>query len=272
VKLNSLAQPILARLLEFDQYASSLAEHAEQAEQQVEHARDILNGRIEDPRVDVRKVQEGFDKLLKEAQAKRHRCNTEQRILSKVKLWLERQPLDTVLEVVKPRLNGQDLVQIRKRLQQIADEISQIKAAPTPSADIRDRIATYVRALARAGTPMVQGVDEGEQLNIRWPISRSASGYVPDSANPLFMAARMFPDVMIDHLHAVVEQDASKPMPVKDRAARIAVLNAETEQLRRLEEALVQQALDNGEEVTRDPSSPCWAILQVRHKRNGATA
>ena len=234
-------------------------------------SRAILSGRIEDPRVDVRKVQEGFDKLLKEAQAKRHRCNTEQRILSNVKLWLERQPPDTVLERVEGRPNGQDLTQVRKRLQQIANEFSQIKAAPTPSADIRDRIATYVRALARAGTPIISGVGEGVSLDVRWPISRSASDYDPTAANPLFMAALMFPDVMIDHLHAVIEQDASKPMPVKDRAARIAVLNAETEQLRRLEEALVQQALDHGEEVTRDPSSPCWAILGVRHKRNGAT-
>ena len=130
MKLSSLSQPILARLLEFDQYASSLAEQAEQAEQQVEHARAILNGRIEDPRVDVRKVQEGFDTLLKQAQAKRHRCNTEQRILSNVKVWFERQPPDTVLEPVKPRLNGQDLTQVRKRLQQIADEISAHQGRP----------------------------------------------------------------------------------------------------------------------------------------------
>lgn len=41
-------------------------------------------------------------------------------------------------------------------------------------------------------------------------------------------------------------------------------LNAEIEQLRRLEEVLVQQALDNGEEVTRDPASPCWALLGVK--------
>ena len=92
MKLSVLPQVILARLLEFDQYASSLAEQAEQAEQQVEHARDILNGKIEDPKVDVRKVRDGFEACLKQAQAKRHRCHTEQRILSNVKVWLERLP------------------------------------------------------------------------------------------------------------------------------------------------------------------------------------
>jgi hypothetical protein len=49
VKLNRLAQPILARLLELDEQASHLAEQAEAAEQKVEHARNILNGKIEDP-------------------------------------------------------------------------------------------------------------------------------------------------------------------------------------------------------------------------------
>jgi hypothetical protein len=57
---------------------------------------------------------------------------------------------------------------------------------------------------------------------------------------------------------------ASKPLPPSDRAARLAGLAAESDELRRLEEHLVQKSLDNGEEVTRDPQAPCWAILGVK--------
>src|SRR6185436_16671502 len=51
-ELQHVTQPILARLLELDAYASLLADEADDAEQKVEHARAILNGQIEDRRVD----------------------------------------------------------------------------------------------------------------------------------------------------------------------------------------------------------------------------
>jgi hypothetical protein len=78
-------------------------------------------------------VQQDFNQLLRQAQSRRQRCNSEQRLLSATKLWIERLPEDVALECVMPRLNGQDLAQVRARLQQIADEVSAIRAAPTPS-------------------------------------------------------------------------------------------------------------------------------------------
>jgi hypothetical protein len=283
VKLSHLSQPILVRLMELDQQAASLAEQADAAEQQVEHARAILNGKIEDPKVDVRKVQATFETLLKQAQARRHRCNTEQRILSNVKLWLERQPSDVALEPVKVRLNGQDLASVRKRLQQIADEVSRIKAAPTPSADIRQRTEAYVAQLARHGEPIVRGVGEGSTLEVWWPLHASANrmnmmDFDKGTGNPLYLAALLQPQALVERILGVIDETASKPMPVSERAPRLAELQQEVDELRRLEEVLVQRGIDNGEDVTRDPSSPSWAILGVRgigvrgKRTTGATA
>ena len=63
--------------MELDEQASLLAEQADHAEQQLEHARKILNGQIEDPRIDLAKVRQNFDQLLKDAQGKRRRADAE---------------------------------------------------------------------------------------------------------------------------------------------------------------------------------------------------
>ena len=215
------------------------------------------------------KVRQGFDQLLKDAQGKRKRADAEHRVLSNCKLWLECQPHDTVLEPVTVAIDGYHLASVRSRLKQCAGEISALNNAPVPASDIRDRLATYVQALGRQATPTVRGVGEGASFDVRWPLSRVANrmnlqDFDRDGANPLFMAAFLFPERMIDHLHALVEQAASDPLPVKDRAARVAVLNAEIVRLRRIEEALMAQAIEHGETVTRSVDAPAWAILGVK--------
>jgi hypothetical protein len=79
---------------------------------------------------------------------------------------------------------------------------------------------------------------------------------------------------LVEHIIQVLDQMASKPMPVNERAARLAGLQTEADELRRLEELLVQQSIDAGEDVTRDPASPPMAILgvQVATKRAGCKA
>jgi hypothetical protein len=54
------------------------------------------------------------------------------------------------------------------------------------------------------------------------------------------------------------------PVPIKERAARIAALEDEVEQLSYAEEMLVSAALADGADVQRSPSAPPAAVLQVR--------
>jgi hypothetical protein len=63
---------------------------------------------------------------------------------------------------------------------------------------------------------------------------------------------------------AEVERMANDPLPVAQRAPRVAALERELDELHRVEEALVAAALATGEPVHRSPSAPPAAVLGVR--------
>ena len=57
---------------------------------------------------------------------------------------------------------------------------------------------------------------------------------------------------------------ANDPLPVAERAPRIAALERELDELHRVEEALVADLIAAGEPVQRSPSAPPRAVLGVR--------
>jgi hypothetical protein len=57
---------------------------------------------------------------------------------------------------------------------------------------------------------------------------------------------------------------ANDPLPVAQRAPRIAALERELDELHRVEEVLVVAALAAGSSVHRSPSAPPAAVLGVR--------
>jgi hypothetical protein len=61
-----------------------------------------------------------------------------------------------------------------------------------------------------------------------------------------------------------VERMANDPLPVAQRAPRIAALERELEELHRVEEVLVAVAIAAGQPVHRSPSAPPVAVLGVR--------
>jgi len=61
-----------------------------------------------------------------------------------------------------------------------------------------------------------------------------------------------------------VERMANDPLPVAQRAPRIAALERELDDLSRVEELLVAQAIAAGELVHRSPSASPAAVLGVR--------
>jgi hypothetical protein len=61
-----------------------------------------------------------------------------------------------------------------------------------------------------------------------------------------------------------VERMANDPLPVAQRAPRIAALQRELEELHRVEEVLVAAAITAGQPVHRSPSAPPATVLGVR--------
>jgi hypothetical protein len=61
-----------------------------------------------------------------------------------------------------------------------------------------------------------------------------------------------------------VERMTSGSVPIKERAARIAALTDEIEQLAYIEEALVAAAIASGKDVQRSPDAPPQAVLGVK--------
>jgi hypothetical protein len=69
-----------------------------------------------------------------------------------------------------------------------------------------------------------------------------------------------------------VERMANDPLPLSQRAPRIAALERELDQLHRVEEVLVTAAIAAGQSIHRSPTAPPAAVLGVRVAEGGARA
>jgi hypothetical protein len=117
----------------------------------------------------------------------------------------------------------------------------------------------------RGLTPKVSGVGVGERLSIIWPGAQSQSGYISEhTCDPLALLAALFPDRMFALVMGEVERMADDPLPVAQRAPRIADLERELDELHRAEEVLVVAAIAAGHSVHRSASAPPGAVLGVR--------
>ena len=88
--------------------------------------------------------------------------------------------------------------------------------------------------------------------------------YSEHSCDPLALLAALFPDRMLSLVMGEVERMANDPLPVAQRAPRIAALERELDELHRVEEALVVAAIAADQSVHRSPSAPPAAVLGVR--------
>jgi hypothetical protein len=147
---------------------------------------------------------------------------------------------------------------VRQRLAAIANEIAGLKSAPVASADIHERIASDVRGEARAATPVISGVGAGQVLKIDWP--PRVRGF---ETGPVSMACYLHEDLVVAKLTREVERLCSEPLPVEQRGARISELEQEREELWRVQSALVDRAVANGETELHDQSTPVPVILGV---------
>jgi len=202
-----------------------------------------------------------LERLLADQKVMQKRLQAEQAVLSACKGWIDRLPAGTKLEPVPVTADGRDLAGVRGRIETANAELDALKRAPAPSSDIEARVRDYVRGLA----PKVRGVGASERLSIVWPGAQSSSGYISEhTCDPLALLAALFPDRMLSLVMAEVECMANDPLPVAQRAPRVAALERELDELRRVEEALVAGAIAAGQPVHRSPSAPPAAVLGVR--------
>jgi hypothetical protein len=169
-----------------------------------------------------------------------------------------------VVSVVEGRIGSLD--DIRNRIKQVRAEIGRIEATPIPSDDLKVRIGNYVASLADKAVPLVKGIAAGEKLAILWPLNDHAdriaqTGLAVDNANPLLLMALLHPETMVERL---MEISTINAIPPQVREARLAELRAEETELRFDEERAVTEALANGEDARRMPSSPPWAVLMIK--------
>jgi hypothetical protein len=170
-------------------------------------------------------------------------------------------PRATKLEPVAVTADGHDLVGVRKRIKAAIAELDALRRAPAPSDDIEARVQDYLRGLASK----VRGIGVGERLSTVWPGALGGTQYISEhTADPLALMAALFPDRMLALVMGEVERMANAPLPVAQRAPRVAALERELDELHRVEEALVAAAIAKGQPVHRSRSAPPTAVLGVR--------
>jgi hypothetical protein len=125
-----------------------------------------------------------------------------------------------------------------------------LRQALTPSRDLRARIEAYVESL---GDPVVEGIEAGQRLEVRW-------------RDPLLLVASLMPERLVERIYDAAQRAASEPLPPAERPARIAELERDLGKLCCVEEALVVEAIGDGEDVHRRSGAPPAAILGVRVK------
>jgi hypothetical protein len=124
-----------------------------------------------------------------------------------------------------------------------------------------------VRELAQP--PIIRGIGGG-QLDVKWPLRsfaldrRSTEGFEAGGAVSVATIAWLFPELLRDRLLAQIEAETSVPLPLAERPARIAELEAQIGQLQRIEAALIEQAIERGEPASHSYDVPREVVLGVQ--------
>jgi hypothetical protein len=268
---DSWPQHVLAKLLSLDEGVQALSARAGAVERDIENRRARLWGNIRRADDNPRLLEAELEKLVADQKVLQKRLQAEQAVRSACKAWLDGLPAGTKLEPVAVTADGHDLAGVRGRIKTATTEVDALKRAPAPSSDIEARVRDYVRGLA----PKVRGVGVGERLSIIWPGAQSSPGYgyiSEHTCDPLALLAALFPDRMLSLVMGEVERMANDPLPVIERAPRVAALERELDKLHRVEEALIAAAIAAGQSVHRSPSAPPAAVLGIRIVENVSRA
>jgi hypothetical protein len=250
----------LEKIISLSSEAEFLSEKTVDMEQGIAAARQRLTGGLR--QTDYEDLRSSLDQMIKDLPVLKRRCDTVQAIYTRCRAFIDTLPQDAVLEPVKTNVDGRTLADVRERIKDAEDELKILRALPTSSADIEQRVRAYVEAMAR---PQISGIGKGERLKVIWPgAGWGTSGPREDRAEVLPMMALLFPDAMVNALMREIERMASDVVPIKERATRIAELEAEISELAYVEEPLVAAAIADCEDVQRSPNALPQAVLGVK--------
>jgi hypothetical protein len=260
---------VAAKMAMLSDACATAATRADEVTAQISQLRDRLNGRVQRAGDDPIKLGIEIDRALAEQKALQARRPIDIGIIESCKAWLDGLPVGTKLEPVAVNADGHDLIEVRKRIKAANAELEALRRAPAPSEDIEARVRNYVRGLA----PKVRGVGVGERLSIVWPGAQGGTQYISEhTCDPLALVAALFPERMLALVMGEVARQADDPLPVAQRAPRIAALAQELSDLHLVEEILVAAAIAAGQPVHRSPTAPPAAVLGVRVADNVSRA
>jgi hypothetical protein len=271
MKLQQLSQPILVKLLDLDERVATWTQAADLAEDRLEHARLIVNGHDTSLSSDeYSKVRDSFNDMLNTARAARVKANTQQRVLSNVKVFVDRLPPNTRLLPVYSNGNGADLAAIRSEMTSLQQELRRLQGNPPPDPDIGRRVDDLVASWVRSAAPLVRGFATGQTLDVRWPTEGSAdrtsgSGFASSKANALFMVAALFPAQLAELVLQTIT--TAQPLSQLEHAERIQLLTERIVELSYVEAAIIEK--NGGEFHIETP--PC-CVLGVRLESEGDAA
>jgi hypothetical protein len=241
---NKLPTGVLQRLVELDEEVEFLNRKVDDLERGIASARTRLSGTFRTDQ-EYHDLRASLKQMVDDKPAVETKFHRTRALAAKCKRWLDELPDGTVLEPVKVRpTNGADLGDVRERIKDAENELHRLRSVPTPSADIKQRVAAYVQALAQ---PEVRGIGAGQDLVVKWPSSVIA------------VFALLFPEKLQAAILTEIDAMANDPLPIKQRRERITELEAEIERLHYTEEALV---VANG--ADRSPGALPQCVLGVR--------
>jgi hypothetical protein len=250
----------LSKLLELSAAAEFLSEKVIATEQGIANARLRLTGGMK--QADYDDLRSSLSQMIADLPMLKQRTRAAESIYSKCKQWLDDFPADVVLETVEVKTDGHDIASVRGQIEVKQKELAQLRGLPTASADIEQRVRAYVDSMAR---PQISGLGKNERLKVIWPGGFfNNAGPREDKADVLALMMFLHPEEFVARLLRQIEHETSNVIPIKQRSARIAEIEAEIEQLSYVEEALLDIAIADGKDVQRSPNALPQAVLQVR--------
>jgi hypothetical protein len=253
MKRGKVPAAALAKLTELSEAATYLSDKVIRLEQGIASARQRLTGSLADR--DYTDTRHTLEQMVNDLPALQRKCGIAESTYEKCKEWLDGLSDGVILEPADTKARG-TLDEVRSKIKALEKEHDVLAAALSRS-EVEEKFREYVHGLAK---PTITGLGREEKLRVLWPgCGWDQRGPLEHHAEVLPVMALFEPDKMIAGLMRMVKIDERPPY---ERAKRSGALRGQLEELRYVEEVLVQAT---GAE--RSPDAPPQAILGVRYAR-----
>jgi hypothetical protein len=207
-------------------------------------------------------LEQELERTKSDISARNKRYQNDAQVLAQIRGFLqqqEQQPRDASLEpcpVVVP--DGSNLVGVRAGISDAQAKIKALQRVGPQFEEMRAELHAYVQALIEKGRPLLE--IRGGQLHVNFKRHRLHEPAPPAEAT----FAWLYPGAFMERLEEQLAELPELQGETITRAERERLLKehrAEILRLERIEEALVTQAISNGQDVLRRPDANPLAIL-----------